>query len=147
MSNFLFHLSTDLGDAVPRIQMLPAEIQKSLISKLPDKIKSENRGTLSPKFAISLERLIRNLSFSHFAELIEINDQLKRTFYEVECIRGVWSVRELKRQIASLYYERSGLSKNKKKLAELVHSTAELAEPNLAIRDPYVFEFLGLKPK
>lgn len=66
---------------------------------------------------------------------------------KVECIRGSWSLRELKRQIASLYYERSGLSKNKKKLAELVHSTAELAEPKLAIRDPYVFEFLGLKPK
>ena len=128
-------------------QMLPIKIQKSLISKSTDVIKLDNRGTLPPKFIISPERLIKNLSFSHFAELIEIDDQLKRTFYEVECMRGSWSVRELKRQIASLYYERSGLSKNKKKLAELVHSVAELAEPNLAIRDPYVFEFLGLKPR
>jgi predicted nuclease of restriction endonuclease-like (RecB) superfamily len=55
--------------------------------------------------------------------------------------------RELKRQIASLYFERSGLSKNKKKLAELVQSGAEAAEPKLAIRDPYIFEFLGLKPQ
>jgi predicted nuclease of restriction endonuclease-like (RecB) superfamily len=53
----------------------------------------------------------------------------------------------LKRQISSLYYERSGLSKNKEKLAELVKSRAEAAEPKLAIRDPYIFEFLGLKPQ
>ena len=91
--------------------------------------------------------LIQKLSFSHFAELIAMEDDLKRTFFEIECIRGNWSVRELKRQINSLYYERSGLSKNKKKLAELVKSGAEAAEPKLAIRDPYIFEFLGLKPK
>ena len=47
--------------------------------------------------------LIQKLSFSHFAELIAMEDDLKRTFYEIECIRGNWSVRELKRQINSLY--------------------------------------------
>ena len=46
-----------------------------------------------------------------------------------------------------LYYERSGLSKDKKKLAELVRAGAETAEPRLAIRDPYVFEFLGIQPQ
>jgi predicted nuclease of restriction endonuclease-like (RecB) superfamily len=68
-------------------------------------------------------------------------------FYEVECIRGNWSVRELKRQITSLYYERSGLSHDKKKLAALVDQNAEVIEPNMAIRNPYVFEFIGLKPQ
>lgn len=81
------------------------------------------------------------------AALIAIDDLLKRTFYEAECIRGNWSVRELKRQIGSLYYERSGLSENKEKLAEIVQSCAEQAPPTLAIRDPYIFEFLGLKSK
>ena len=80
-------------------------------------------------------------------QLVAINDDTKRAFYEVECIRGGWSVRELKRQIGSLYYERSGLSRDKKKLAELANRTAEKSEPHLNIRDPYVFEFLGLKPK
>jgi len=75
------------------------------------------------------------------------DDPLKSTFYEIECIRGNWSVRALKRQIGSLYYERSGLSNNKEKLAELVQSSAERAESKLAIRDPYIFEFLGLKSK
>jgi predicted nuclease of restriction endonuclease-like (RecB) superfamily len=79
--------------------------------------------------------------------LLSIGDDTKRAFYEIECIRGNWSVRELKRQIGSLYYERSGLSKNKKKLAELVKSGAEKEDIALNVRDPYIFEFLGLKPK
>lgn len=91
--------------------------------------------------------LVAKLSFTHFAELLAIEDSTKRSFYEVECIRGNWSVRELKRQIGSLYYERSGLSRNKRKLAELANQNAETQAPSLNIRDPYVFEFLGLKPK
>jgi hypothetical protein len=70
-----------------------------------------------------------------------------RTFYETECIRGNWAVRELKRQIASLYFERAGLSRDKTKLAKLAQANAEPAEPRLAIRDPYIFEFLGLQPR
>ncbi len=101
----------------------------------------------TPKLQIPAKQLVEKLSFSHLAELIKIDDHLKRTYYEVECIKGCWSVRELKRQIASLYYERSGLSNDKKKLAEMVKSGTEIAEPKLAIRDPYIFEFLGLKPK
>ena len=76
-----------------------------------------------------------------------MDNDVKREFYQIECIRGNWSVRELKRQINSLYYERSGLSRNKKKLADLVKSSTESAEPRLTIRDPYIFEFLGLKPR
>lgn len=118
-----------------------------VISNLLSDNKEEIRGTVSPKFAISADKLIKNLSFSHFAELIAIDDSLKRIFYEVECIRGNWSVRELDRQIHSLYFERSGLSKNKDKLSELTNLKAEPQEAKLAIRDPYIFEFLGLKPK
>jgi hypothetical protein len=93
--------------------------------------------------AIPVSDLLTKLSFSHFAELIAISDETKRRFYEIECIRGNWSVRELKRQIASLYYERSALSKDKKNLAALAQESAEAADPKLVIRDPYVFEFLG----
>ena len=103
--------------------------------------------SVSAQLQLPPEKLINTLSYSHLELLVVLDDPLKRAFYEIECIRGNWSVRELKRQIASLYFERSGLSKNKKKLAELVQSGAEAAEPKLAIRDPYVFEFLGLKPQ
>jgi len=101
--------------------------------------------SVRPQWALSGRKLVESLSFSHFAELIEIEDPLKRAFYEIECIRGNWSVRALKRQIATLYYERSGLSLDKEKLADMAHSVAEKTEAKLAIRDPYIFEFLGLK--
>jgi hypothetical protein len=71
---------------------------------------------------------------------------LQRLFYEIECIRGNWSTRELERQIGSLYCQRSGLSRNKAKLAALVRVKAERADPHPTVRDPYVFEFLKIRP-
>ena len=91
--------------------------------------------------------LLDRLSYSHIELLIELEDPLKRAFYEVECIHGNWSVRSLKRQIATLYFERSGLSQDKEKLAAMIQQDVEAAEPKLAIRDPYIFEFLGLRAK
>jgi predicted nuclease of restriction endonuclease-like (RecB) superfamily len=121
---------------------------QTMFSLFPDFEKSNKIvETASPQLKNDGQKLLTSLSFSHFAEILEIDDPLKRVFYEVECIRGGWSVRELKRQIATLYYERSGLSTDKKKLAALVQSKAEKAESRLTIRDPYVFEFLGLKAK
>lgn len=87
------------------------------------------------------------LSYSHFDELCNIDDDMKRMFYEIEAVTGNWSVRELKRQIGSLYYERSGLSKDKHKLSEHVKSSAETNSSKFTVRDPFVFEFLGLKSK
>jgi predicted nuclease of restriction endonuclease-like (RecB) superfamily len=94
---------------------------------------------------VPVEKLLNSLAYSHFVELMKIDDSLKRAFYEIECIRGSWSVRELKRQINSLYYERSALSKNKEKLSNITHSESEAYQPSTIIRDPYVFEFLGVK--
>ena len=93
------------------------------------------------------ERLLSSLSYSHFELLVEIDEPLKRLFYEVEILRGNWSVRELKRQIATQYFERSGLSTDKDALAQLTHQQAEPQSPQHVIRDPYVFEFLGLRPQ
>lgn len=76
------------------------------------------------------------MSYTHLEQLVAIDDPLKRTFYEVECIRGQWSVRELKRQIASLYFERSALSKDKAALARHVQSLAEPDTPALVVREP-----------
>ncbi|TSA38713.1 MAG: DUF1016 family protein [Porphyromonadaceae bacterium] len=103
-------------------------------------------GNRIPNLAgIDAEILIKRLSFTHFAELIEVEDQLKRTFYEIECIKGNWSVRELQRQIGSLLYERTGLSKSKEKMIQLANKGAVKLVADDIIRDPYVFEFLGLK--
>lgn len=90
-------------------------------------------------------RLLNNLSYAHFEILITIDDELKRRFYELECLKANWSVRELRRQVYSLFYERTALSRDKEKLAELANAESESFDPVLTIRDPYVFEFLGVK--
>ena len=86
-------------------------------------------------------------SWSHQCELLDITDEAKRNFYEKEAANANWSVRELKRQIASSLFERLLLSKgddNKKRVAELAARGNEIAKPSDIIRDPYVFEFLGI---
>lgn len=100
-----------------------------------------------PVPAADPETLLNRLSYSHLEQLVELEDPLQRAFYETEALRGNWSVRELKRQIASQYFERSGLSTDKAALAKLAQAGAEVAGSRHIIRDPYVFEFLGLKPR
>lgn len=90
--------------------------------------------------------LISSLSFTHIVELLNLESVAQRGFYEAQCIEGNWSVRELKRQIHSRYFERCGLSLKPGKLIELVQSDSRSALPALTVRDPYVFEFLGLTP-
>jgi predicted nuclease of restriction endonuclease-like (RecB) superfamily len=91
------------------------------------------------------QTLLTRFSFSHIAELMALPDDTQRRFYEAACLSGNWSVRELQRQIASLYYQRSGLSHNKAALAAQTQQRAQ-TQTAFNIRDPYVFEFLGLKP-
>jgi predicted nuclease of restriction endonuclease-like (RecB) superfamily len=126
----VFAQFSKMGKALPNIGQTPFALsQNTNFPKVPE------------------EKLLTTLSYSHFVELIKVDDQLKRSFYEMECIRGNWSVRELNRQITSLYYERSGLSKDKDKLAKLTNQTIEPYSVQDVIRDPYVFEFLGIKPQ
>lgn len=87
------------------------------------------------------------LSWSHYCELLSISDPDKRSFYEKEAVNANWSVRELKRQIESSLFERLLLSHgnaNKERVLELAHKGNEITEPADLIRNPYVFEFLGL---
>jgi len=128
------------------VQTVSAQFQNLLLPQGVVKA-VEKVPTASAQLTQHPENLFNRLSYSMFKLLVDVDDDTKRSFYEIECSRGNWSVRELKRQINSLYYERSGLSKDKKKLAELVRSGAETTEPKLNIRDPYIFEFLGLKSK
>ena len=87
------------------------------------------------------------LSWSHYCELLSISDENKRGFYEKESVNSGWSVRELKRQIDSSLYERLLLSSgdaNKEKVLSLAQKGIEISQPADIIRDPYVFEFLGV---
>lgn len=100
---------------------------------------------LAPEAGADALQLLTRLSYSHIEELVDLEDPVQRSFYQAEALRGNWSVRELKRQISTLYYQRSGLSTNKSALSRLAHAKAEQTTPQHIIRDPYVFEFLGLK--
>ncbi len=87
------------------------------------------------------------LSWSHYCELLSISDADKRSFYEKEAAKSNWSVRELKRQIESSLFERLILSRgdaNKEQVLALALHGNEISSPADIIRDPYVFEFLGL---
>lgn len=137
-------------------QLLLAPELRTLLTDLPlasapirESVTPESQivETLSPQLLSPHPELIFRLSFSHLAEIIPLEDETQRRFYEIECIQGNWSVRELRRQIASLYYQRSGLSQDKARLSAIAHATAETLQPAHIIRDPYVFEFLGLRSR
>jgi predicted nuclease of restriction endonuclease-like (RecB) superfamily len=105
------------------------------------------KNTQSNDLQVPPGRLINSLSYTHLTLLFPIEDPLKRTFYEIECMKGNWSVEELKRQINSLYFERSGMSNNPEKLSRIVQEKSAALLPTDIIKSPFTFEFLGLKAK
>lgn len=95
----------------------------------------------------SVQTLSGQLGWSHYCELLSISDKDKRHFYEVECSNARWSVRELRRQIASSLFERLLLSNgkmNKQEVLDLALKGNEIVKPQDIVKDSYVFEFLGL---
>lgn len=124
-------------------QIGQAVTDQSLRKSISEKSGVENKRNEAIDGVIVLNRL----SFTHIIELLTIEDPLKRLFYEVETLKGNWSVRELKRQMGSLLYERTGLSLDKKGLLETVNRKAVPIRKEDIIRDPYIFEFLGLAQK
>ncbi|MCF8381868.1 MAG: PDDEXK nuclease domain-containing protein [Bacteroidales bacterium] len=93
------------------------------------------------------QTLSGKLSWSHYCELVSIEDPPKRAFYENETINARWSVRELQRQLDSSLFERLLLSKgsaNKEKVMALAKQGHKISSPADMIKDPYVLEFLGI---
>jgi Uncharacterized conserved protein len=90
------------------------------------------------------------LTWSHYCELLSISNNDERSFYEKECVNARWSVRELKRQISTSLFERLLLSDgkpNKKAVLKLSQKGITMTEPQDIMKDPYVFEFLGVREK
>ncbi len=101
-------------------------------------VKSEKPQTLSAKFEPML-------SWSHYCELLRVEESLARSFYEQESIQNNWSVRELKRQINSMLFERLALSKDVKAVMRMAEKGQIIEKPEDAIKDPYILEFLNLR--
>ena len=95
---------------------------------------------------ISPKAIFNRLSYSHICELLHLPEPMMRTFYAFEAIRGSWSVRALRRQIDSQYYQRVGWAKDPHKLAVLAQGRAEKLDAKDFIKQNTVLEFLGLKP-
>ena len=91
------------------------------------------------------DRLFYRLSATHLVLLANLKDPLKRAFYEQETIRGCWTVTELDRQVSSQYYERMGLSKDKKALQRMTAKTAQQITPKEILHNPVTLEFLGME--
>ena len=94
-----------------------------------------------------IQTLSGQLSWSHYSEIIKADDELEISFYVKECEKENWSVRELKRQMKSMLFHRMALSKNKSEVLQLSQKGNEIQKPEDVIKDPYVFEFLGIPEK
>lgn len=111
---------------------------------LSTKLEKEKSPTVLDQLKTSGKLIIAKLSFSHIVEIMAVDDSLARYFYGQECIKCTWSVRELRRQISTNLYVRAGISSNPEKMLSLPgmkgHDSNELQ-----IREPFTFEFLGLR--
>lgn len=152
----LFQTSRNFYNLYPQMGGLfvPNEIYSTLSNKSESRIPLMDKSTdaqtnticatVSHKFQTPPEMIVSRLSFSHLREIISVDDPLARYFYEQECIKCTWSVRELRRQISTNLYFRAGISANPEKMLSLPsvqgHDSAALQ-----IRQPFTFEFLGLK--
>ena len=152
----LFQTSRNFYNLYPQMEGLfvPNKIYSTLSNKLGSRIplmdksadaqSNTNCATVSHNFQTLPEMIVSRLSFSHIREIMSVDDPLARYFYEQECIKCTWSVRELRRQISTNLYFRTGISDNPEKMLSLPsvqgHDSAALQ-----IRQPFTFEFLGLK--
>ena len=97
------------------------------------------------EWATPPDKLFYRLNFSSLLYIAGLEEPLKRAFYEQEAIRGCWTYRELDRQVSSQYYERMGLSKDKKALQKLAEKNAQQLAPRDILHNPVTLEFLGLE--
>lgn len=106
--------------------------------------KLQNFGNKEDKKSIPAEKLLSSISFSHFIELMKIDNPIKRMYYEMLTIQTGLSVRELKRQIGALSYERVGLSGDIEHALTTIQQKIHPQTVTDTIKDDYFFEFLNI---
>lgn len=141
-------LSAELQSSSNKFLQTPSEEFKNRLENISQTLSAEltkpSKSVDQEQYSLT-QKMIESLSFSHITLLITISDPLKRTFYTIEAIKGTWSVREMKRQINALLYERSGISKKPELLLPAITSIPE--QQKGLVKDVYTFEFLGLPIK
>jgi predicted nuclease of restriction endonuclease-like (RecB) superfamily len=131
-----------------------AEYGSSLLNELANDLKMRYGKGFSRRSVLDMRRFYvffpiwqtvsAKLSWSHYVELIGMKDDLERSFYEKQCIRENWGVRELQRQKNSSLFQRLALSKNKNKILALSEQGQIIENGQDLIKDPYVLEFLNI---
>ena len=127
-------------DATPKVFQLSDNQSDRILQSVTEKL-GEEGVQLTPAAA-----LLGKLSFTHFAELTREASLGKRIFYETEALKGNWSVRELRRAMDSMLFERTGLSTDKEAVLEK-HRKGVGLTPGDIFRSPYMLDFLGLEEK
>lgn len=130
-------------DEILRLPTAKSDDSISLVEKL--RLSTAISVTPQEDWQTSNNSLFYKLSATHLIYLSNIDNDLKRAFYEQEAIRGCWTVTELDRQVSSQYYERMGLSKDKKTLQRLVAKNAQQISPKEILHNPITLEFLGME--
>ena len=144
----LYLVYPQLKESVTQYIASQIQIRQSLTAESENGVwKLSTEYPQTETWMIPADRLFNRLSSTHLNTISGIENPVKRAFYEMETMRGCWSVKELERQIASLYYERSELSKNKEALSSLVQQQATLLQPKDVINTPVTLEFLGLNER
>ncbi len=153
----MLNLYWNIGKAIMEIQQGDerASYGDSVLDRLSEKLTDEfgkgfssrNLRTMRKFYLIYpiWKTVSSKLSWSHYLELIKIEENNKRNFYFNECINTRWSVRELQRQIGSLLYERLALSTDKEKILKLAEKGQVLESGGDLVKDPFVLEFLDIK--
>ena len=121
--------------------------QTSAKSQIPAIRRTSAELVVAEDWMLPAEMLFNRISYSNLSLISQIDDPVKRSFYEIENIKGCWSNRELDRQISSSFFERSGLSKNKAALSAMVKQEAVKLTPVDILHEPVTLEFLGFKSK
>lgn len=133
-----------------------AEYGKGIIDRLSKRLSMEYGGGFSTTnirymrqfylFYPIRHTVCDELSWSHYRHLIRVEDETARNYYLAECVAENWSVRQLQRQINTMFYERMLASRDKDKVkAEIQRSAPKTLEPREIIHDPFILEFLGIK--
>ena len=130
------------AEFIEPIRRLPSAESATNIRRMPSAELDDAK-----RWMIPADKLFNRLTYSNLMLISTIDNPVKRAFYEMETIRGCWSYKELERQINSLYYERSGLSRNKEALSALVQQQAAPLQPKDVINTPVTLEFLGLNDR
>jgi predicted nuclease of restriction endonuclease-like (RecB) superfamily len=125
------------------VQTASAQLKDSGLVLLPTNVQTITAQSNEIN-GLSTEKLLANITFSHFVELIQLDSDLKRRFYELHTIQNSWSVKALDRAINTLLFERTGLSTDKEDVLKSHKDKTPLTAQDI-IKSPLILEFLGLK--